>query len=108
VEEGVRHKLDKGPLEEFASSIARYGVLQPLVVEPYNMGRYRLKIGNRRIAASKLAGLDNIPAIILDAPLRAENALAIHIVENLHREDLDPIDEVEAYTALREMGVRMR
>ena len=99
--------MEKEPLGELAASIALHGVLQPVVVEPDEEGRYRFQIGKRRFAASKLAGLDEVPAIILDGPLGAEESLAMRLVENLHREDLDPIDEAEAYSALREMGVKV-
>jgi len=107
VEKGIRHTLEKEPLDELAASIAQHGVLQPLVVEPGEEGRYSLQIGKRRLAASKLAGLDKVPAIILDGPLGSEESLAMRLVENIHRENLDPIDEAEAYAALREMGVKV-
>jgi len=107
VETGIRHTIDKESLDELVASIIRHGVLQPLVVEPGEEGRYNLQIGKRRIAASKIAGLEKVPAIILDAPLGAEESLAMRLVENIHRENLDPIDEAEAYAALREMGVKV-
>jgi len=107
VEEGIRQTIEKEPLDELAASIALHGVLQPLVVEPGEEGRYSLQIGKRRFAASKIAGLDKVPAIILDDPLGAEESLAMRLVENIHRESLDPIDEAEAYAALREMGVKV-
>jgi len=107
VEEGIRQTLEKEPLYELAASIALHGVLQPLVVEPGEEGRYSLQIGKRRLAASKLTGLDKVPAIILDGSLGSEESLAMRLVENIHREDLDPIDEAEAYAALREIGVKV-
>lgn len=107
VETGIRHTIDKESLDELVASIIRHGVLQPLVVEPGEEGRYNLQIGKRRIAASKIAGLEKVPAIILDASLGAEESLAMRLVENIHRENLDPIDEAEAYSALREMGVKV-
>ena len=107
VGKGVRQTIEKEPLEELAASIALHGVLQPLVVEPGVEGRYNLQIGQRRFAAAKMAGLGKVPAIILDGPLGAEDSLAMRLVENIHREDLDPIDEAEAYSALREMGVKV-
>lgn len=54
-----------------------------------------------------MAGLETVPAIILDGPLGAQDSLAIRLVENLHRENLTPIDEAEAYSALREMGTKV-
>jgi len=107
VEEGIRQTIEKEPLDELAASIALHGVLQPLVVELGEEGRYSLQIGNRRLVASKIAGLDKVPAIILDGPLGAEESLALRLVENIHRESLDPIDEAEAYSTLREMGVKV-
>ena len=61
VEEGIRQTIEKEPLDELAASIALHGVLQPLVVEPGEEGRYSLQIGKRRFAASKIAGLNRFP-----------------------------------------------
>ncbi len=107
VEQGIRQTIDKEPLDELAASIKQYGILQPLVVEPGAEGRYNLQIGKRRMAAAKMIGLEKVPAIILEGPLSPEESLAIRLVENLHREDLDPIDEAEAYDALKGMGVKV-
>ncbi len=107
VEEGIRQSMDADSLNELASSIKLHGVLQPLIVELVEDGKYSVKIGKRRLAASKLAGLDTVPVIILDAPMSPEDSLAKRLVENLHREDIDPIDEAEAYLNLKEMGVRV-
>jgi len=105
--EGIRQTIDKEPLDELAASIKQYGILQPLVVEPGVEGRYNLQIGKRRMAAAKMIGLDKVPAIILEGPLSSEESLAIRLVENLHREDLDPIDEAEAYSTLKKMGTKV-
>jgi len=107
VVEGPRRTIEKEPLDELAASIAQHGVLQPLVVEPGEEGRYNLKIGSRRLAAAKMVGLETVPTIILDRPVGSEESIAMQLVENLHREGLDPIDEAEAYAALREMGVKV-
>ena len=107
VEEGIRQTINKEPLEELAASIAQHGILQPLVVEPGDEGRYKLQIGKRRMAAAKMVGLEKVPAIVLEGPLSSEGSLAMRLVENLHREDLDPIDEAEAYSALRKMGTKV-
>jgi len=107
VEPGIRQSMDKDSLDELATSIKLHGVLQPLVVESGDGGRYSVKIGKRRLAASKLAGLDMVPVMILDVALSPEDSLAKRLVENIHREDLDPIDEAEAYSNLREMGVKV-
>jgi len=107
VEQGIRRIIDIESIDELAASIKQHGILQPLVVEPGEEGRYKLQIGRRRIAAAKLIGLEKVPAIILDGPLESKESLAIRLVENLHREDLDPIDEAEAYATLKEMGVKV-
>jgi len=107
VEEGIRHTMEKEPLEELTDSIRQHGVLQPLIVEPGEEGRYNLQIGRRRLEAAKMAGLEKVPTVILDEPLEAQKALAMKLVENIHREDLDEIDEAEAYAALRKMGTKV-
>lgn len=79
-----------------------------MLVEPTGEeGSYRLLIGDRRLKAAGKAGLKTVPAVILDEALKPEEALEKRLVENLHREGLDPLDEAEAYAALREMGVRV-
>ncbi len=107
VEEGIRQTIDKEPLEELAASIALHGILQPLVVEPGDEGRYKLQIGKRRMAAAKMVGLEKVPAIVLEGSISPEDSLAMRLVENLHREELDPIDEAEAYSTLRRMGTKV-
>jgi len=109
VGEGVRKTPgDEKSLEELASSIARHGVLQPVLVEPAEEeGKYKLLIGERRFRAAVKVGLKSVPAIVLDEPLRADEALEARLVENLQREGLDPLDEAEAYAALKEMGVKV-
>jgi len=105
--EGLRKTLgDEVSLRELADSIARHGVLQPILVEPTEEeGKYRLLIGERRFKAARMAGVNRVPAIILDKPLGPEETLEARLIENLHREDIDPLDEAEAYEALREMGI---
>jgi ParB family chromosome partitioning protein len=93
VEEGIRQTLDA-----LAAPKALHEVLQPLVVEPGEEGRYSLQIGKRRLAASKIAGLDNVPAIILDGPLGAEESLAMRLVENIHREHALALLRLEPYS----------
>jgi len=93
VEQGIRQTLDKKPLDELKSSIMQHGLLKPLL-EPSVTGMYKLQIRKRSMADAKLAGLEKVPVIILDGPLEPKNSLTMRIVENLHREDLDPIDEV--------------
>jgi len=107
VGEGIRQTLEPEPLEELAKSIAEHGVLQPIVLEPGEEGRYNLQIGKRRLEAAKMVGLEKVPAIILDGSLGPEESLTMMLVENLHREDLDPLDEAEAFANLNEMGVKV-
>ena len=104
---GIRKTLNKEPLDELVSSIKQYGILQPVVVESGNDERYKLQIGSRRMAAANIIGLEKVPALILDDQLEAEKSLAIMLVENLHREDLDPIDEAEAFESFKNMGTKV-
>jgi ParB family chromosome partitioning protein len=107
VEDGIRHTLDKEPLDELVVSIRQHGILQPIVVESRKEGRYKLQLGSRRMAAARIIGLEKVPALILDDQLEAKKSIAIMLVENLHREDLDPIDEAEAYAALKDLGTKV-
>jgi ParB family chromosome partitioning protein len=107
VEEGLRKTLgDDNSLDELTASIARHGVLQPITVEPVaEEGYYRLLIGERRTKAARKAGLNMVPAQILEKALKPDEALETRLVENLQREDLDPLDEAEAYAALKAMRI---
>ena len=106
-EEGIRQIIDKKPIDELVASIRQHGILQPIVVETLEGGRYKLQIGSRRMAAARIIGLEKVPALVLDERLEAEKSIAIMLVENLHREDLDPIDEAEAYATLKDMGTKV-
>jgi ParB family chromosome partitioning protein len=101
--EGVRKTIDEESIQELSASFARHGVLQPVLVQPRE-GRYELLIGARRLLAAKRAGLETIPALVLDEALKPEEVIEARLIENLQREDLDPLDEAEAYLALKEMG----
>lgn len=93
-----RKYFDKEALEELASSIKENGLLQPILVREYGNGRYQIIAGERRFRASKLANLTEIPAILLD---KSDKAVAeIALIENLQREDLNPVEEAMAYRAL--------
>ena len=107
VEEGIRQIIDREPLNELVTSIKQHGILQPIVVETVEDGKYKLQIGSRRVAAARIIGLEKVPALVLDDQLEAEKSIAIRLVENLHREDLDPIDEAEAYATLKDMGTKV-
>ena len=93
-----RKTFDKEALEELADSIIRNGLLQPILVREYGEGRYQIIAGERRFRASKIAGLSEIPAIILDKDDR--KVAEISLIENIQREDLNPIEEAMAYKSL--------
>lgn len=95
-----RKNFDKALLEELAESINQNGVLQPILVREYGEGRYQIIAGERRFRASKIAGLTEIPAIVLDKDDR--KVAEISLIENIQREDLNPIEEAMAYKALAE------
>ena len=93
-----RKYFDKEALEELAASITENGLLQPILVREYGEDRYQIIAGERRFRASKLAGLTEIPAIVLDKDDR--KAAEIALIENIQREDLNPIEEALGYKAL--------
>lgn len=95
-----RKYFDKEALEELASSITENGLLQPILVREYADGRYQIIAGERRFRASKLAGLSEIPAIILDRDNKS--AAQIALIENIQREDLNPLEEAMAYKSLKD------
>ena len=95
-----RKHFDKDALEELSASIKENGVLQPILVREYAEDRYQIIAGERRFRASKLAELDEIPAIILDKDDR--KAAEIALIENIQREDLNPIEEAMAFKSLAE------
>jgi ParB family chromosome partitioning protein len=93
-----RSVFDKERLEELAESIRQQGLIQPVVVRPTGEGQYQLIAGERRWRAAQLAGVEKIPAIVRDVP--DEIAIAMALVENIQRENLNPIEEA---TALRRL-----
>lgn len=95
-----RKYFDKESLEELAESIRENGLLQPILVREYGAGRYQIIAGERRFRACKLAELTEIPAIILDKDDKASAQIAL--IENIQREDLNPLEEALAYKALKE------
>lgn len=97
-----RRQFDDAALAELAASIAARGVIQPIIVTPHGPGRYRLVAGERRWRAAQRAQLHEIPAIVRDLHERDVTALAL--IENLQREDLNPIEEARAYQRLAEGG----
>lgn len=92
--------FDHKPLEELATSIATHGLLQPLLVRATENGYYRIIAGERRWRASKMAGLTEVPVIIVEAD--DKKAAELSLIENLQREDLTAIEEAVAYKALME------
>jgi len=99
-----RHDFDEDKLAELTQSIRQHGVIQPIVVRQHSGGQYELVAGERRLRAAKLAGLEVIPAIIGD--FSDKQVMELAVVENLQREDLNPIEEALAYqTLLEEFGL---
>lgn len=96
--EQPRKTFDEGALQELADSITVHGVLQPLLVRPLLSGGYQLIAGERRWRASRMAGLKEVPVIIRE--LSDSEAMEIAIIENLQREDLNPIEEAEGLQTL--------
>ncbi|PZA05877.1 MULTISPECIES: ParB/RepB/Spo0J family partition protein [unclassified Meiothermus] len=97
-----RRNFDQEALEELAASIREKGLLQPLLVRPKGEG-YELIAGERRWRACQLAGLQEVPVVIRDITDR--EALELALVENLQREDLNPVEEAQGYQRLVEMGL---
>ena len=95
-----RKYFDKDALEELSDSIRENGLLQPILVREYAEGRYQIIAGERRFRACKLAGLTEIPAIVLDRDDKA--AAQIALIENIQREDLNPLEEALAYKSLKD------
>ncbi|MBQ8688945.1 MAG: ParB/RepB/Spo0J family partition protein [Clostridia bacterium] len=96
-----RKNFNKAALEELAKSIEANGVLQPILVREYGKGRYQIIAGERRFRACKIAGVTEIPAIILD--MDDKKVAEISLIENIQREDLNPIEEAMAFRALAEV-----
>ena len=86
-----RTRMDPGSLEELAASIKAQGLIQPISVRPVDSGRYEIIAGERRWRAAQIAGLAEVPVLIRDIPDDA--ALAMSLIENIQREDLNPLEE---------------
>jgi len=95
-----RRRFEEAALDELALSIAQRGVIQPVIVRPLAPGKYQLVAGERRWRAAQKARLHEIPAIVRELDEREVTALAL--IENLQREDLNPIEEAVAYQRLSE------
>lgn len=94
-----RRDMQPEALEELANSIRSQGIMQPIVVRPIDGGRYEIIAGERRWRACQLAGLDTVPALIREVP--DESAAAMALIENLQREDLNPMEEALAMVRLQ-------
>lgn len=93
-----RHNFDPEALKELADSIKQSGVLQPIVLRASSVSGYEIVAGERRVRASRLAGLTTIPAIVRQ--LSEEEMIELAVLENLQREDLTPLEEAEAYNMM--------
>lgn len=103
-----RTRMDEGALYELAESIKAQGIMQPILVRQLsdgaNAGKYEIIAGERRFRASKLAGLDKVPVLVRDVPNEAAAAMAL--IENIQREDLNPLEEAQGLQRLiREFGL---
>ena len=94
-----RRTFNEEALQELAASIKEHGILQPLVVVPLPDGNYQLIVGERRLRASKIAGLTTVPVIVRDF-LEEQHKLELALIENIQRHNLDPIEEAQAYKQL--------
>lgn len=94
-----RRQFDDAALEDLAASITEHGILQPIVVTPHKRG-YQIVAGERRYRASKLAGLDKIPALV--RTLSGQHKLELSLIENLQRRDLNVLETATAYLKLRD------
>jgi len=96
-----RTRMDEGSLYELAESIKSQGVMQPVLVRPLNGGsggRYEIIAGERRVRAAKLAGLDEVPVLV--KPVPDEAAAVMALIENIQREDLNPLEEAQGLKRL--------
>lgn len=96
--EQPRKQFDDEALQELADSIAQHGVLQPLLVRPMPDGSYRLVAGERRWRASQMAGLTEVPVVVRE--MNEQEAAELALIENLQREDLNPMEEALGYQTL--------
>lgn len=99
--EQPREYFDEAALQELSESIAQFGLIQPIVVRKLDTGYYQIIAGERRWRASRMAGLKEVPVRIIEADDRRTAELAL--VENLQREDLNPIEEAKGYKTLIEV-----
>lgn len=95
-----RKQFDPDALADLSDSIREHGIIQPLTVRKLQSGYYQIIAGERRWRAARMAGLDQVPAIVIEADDR--KAMELAMIENLQREDLNPMEEAEGYRQLME------
>jgi len=95
-----RTRMDDASLAQLADSVRARGVIQPIVVRPVDGGQYEILAGERRWRAARMAGLERVPAVVREVP--DEAALGIGLIENIQREDLNPIEEANGLKRLIE------
>ncbi len=100
-----RQDFDEEKLKQLTASIKKHGILEPLLVRPLNATQYQLVAGERRYRAAQLLGLESVPVVIRE--LNDDEALALSLVENLVREDLNPVEETEGILALLALELKM-
>ena len=93
-----RKQFDPDALADLADSIREHGIIQPLTVRKLQSGYYQIIAGERRWRAARMAGLSEVPAIVIEADDR--KAMELAMIENLQREDLNPMEEAEGYQTL--------
>ena len=93
-----RTRMDEGSLAELAQSIKSQGLMQPVLVRPLGAGSYEIIAGERRVRAAGLAGMDDVPVLVRDVPDEAAAVMAL--VENIQREDLNPLEEAQGLQRL--------
>ena len=99
-EDQPRRRFDEDALEELAESIRQHGLIQPITVRPEENGYYQIIAGERRWRAARLAGLETVPVHVLTVD--EQKAMEMALVENLQREDLNPIEEAQGYEMLQQ------
>ena len=93
-----RRIVEESALEELAQSVRARGIVQPIVVRPAEGGRFEIVAGERRWRAAQMAGLDEVPVVVREC--QDHEAAAVALIENIQREDLNPIEEAQGYRAL--------
>jgi ParB family transcriptional regulator, chromosome partitioning protein len=93
-----RTRMDEGALQELAASIRAQGLMQPILVRPVSEDKFEIIAGERRFRAARLAGLEEVPVLVRDVPDQAAAAMAL--IENIQREDLNPLEEAQGIQRL--------